>query len=58
MDEVRDIVKTTNLEELVFYLDYVEMILEIVEKRNLKDPVLELEYVTLKNRYDELLNSK
>ena len=57
MDKVREIVKTTNLEELVFYIDYVEMILELVEKRNMRDFDLEEEHMILKNRYNELVNS-
>ena len=57
MDKVQELVKTTDLEELVFYIDYVEMILELVEKRNMRDYDLEEEHMILKNRYNELVNS-
>ncbi len=50
-----DIIETANLEDLVFYIDYVDMLLEMVKKRNAKDLGLEEERIILRNRYDELL---
>ena len=58
MDKVQEIAKTTDLDELAFYIDYVEMILDLVNKRNMKDPELELEHNILKRRYNELVKIK
>ena len=58
MDKASEIIKTAGLSDLLYYIDYVEIILDIVEKRNLKDPSLEEEHLILTNRYKELLNEK
>lgn len=54
VDKVSNIAKTSNIDDLVFYIDYVEMILELVKKRGMEDPELELEHAILTKRYNEL----
>ena len=58
MDKASEIIKTAGVTDLLYYIDYVEILLGIMEKRNLKDEGLEEELVILKNRYEELLKKK
>ena len=58
MDKASEIIKNADLHDLVLYIDYVEILLEITRKRNIEDPSLEEEHLILTTRYKELLNAK
>ena len=58
MDKASEIIKTAGISDLLYYIDYVEILLDIMDKRNLKDKNLEEEHVILTNRYNELIKEK
>lgn len=58
MEKASEIVKYADLNKIEFYLDYVEILIEAMEKRNLHDDDLLSEHRILSNRFNELLNQK
>lgn len=58
MEKASEIVKYADLNKIEFYLDYVEILIEVMEKRNLHDDDLLSEHRILSNRFNELLNQK
>lgn len=58
MDKASEIIKRADLHDLIFYIEYVEILLEITRKRNFKDASLEEEHLILTTRYKELLKAK
>ena len=58
MDKASEIIKYADMEKLEYYIEYVEILLDAIEKRHLKDEELENEHVILTNRFKELLAEK
>ena len=58
MDKASEIIKTAGLSDLLHYIDYVEILMDIMDKRNLKDKELEEDLEILTKRYNELLQEK
>lgn len=58
MDKASEIVKTAKMNDLLYYIDYVEILLEVMKKRKIIDKDLEDEHLILTTRYNELLTNK
>ena len=58
MDRATEIIKTANISDLIYYIEYVEILMDITKKRNIKDKDLVEEHLILSNRYKELMNAK
>ena len=58
MEKASDIIKYADLDQLEHYIEYVEVLMDAVEKRHLKDENLENEHKILTKRFDELLDEK
>lgn len=57
MKEIDLLCQSHDLSELHFYLEYNQMILDILEKRGVKDEKLLEEVAKLQQRIDELLQN-
>jgi len=58
MEKASVIIKTADLNDLIYYIEYVEILMDITKKRNIVDKDLEEEHLILSNRYKELSNMK
>ena len=58
MDKASEIVKTASINDLIYYIEYVEILTGIMQKRNIKDLELDKELLILTTRYNELLKEK
>ncbi len=55
MDRASEIIKTADLSDLIHYIEYIEILMDITKKRNIIDLDLDEEHRILTSRYKELL---
>ena len=58
MDKASEIVKHADINQLIYYIEYVEILLEVIRKREIKDESLEEEHKILTMRLRELRKEK
>ena len=54
MQDVFQLVKSDDVNELLFYLDYIDQIIEMYVKRNMDPAKLKIEYEMVLKRIQEL----
>ena len=54
MDKATEIIKHADVEQLEFYINYAEMIIDELGKRDIRDENLENELEILTERFNEL----
>ena len=58
MRDVREIILTSDIKVLTYYIDYMEQLIEMCEKRELKCVKLRDDKIILEKRYKEVMRKK